>query len=373
MEIHVLDLENKRQIREFLELPFRIYAHIPQWVPPLEADARRMLDRRRNPFFRHGEAQFLLAREDGQVVGRLAVLENRKYNEFNREKTAFFYLFECENSPQAARGLFETAFEWARGRGLEKIAGPKGFSALDGLGLLVRGFEYRPAFGLPYNPPYYVDLIESLGFQPVGETVSGYLDETMQFPAKIHELAERVMQRRGLRVTRFKSRRELRQVVPYFRDLYNASLGGTEGTAPISEEEARTMAEQLIWFADPALVKLVMKDEQPVGFLLGYPDISRALQRTKGRLWPFGWLVMLWELWTTREINLNGAGMIEGYRGVGGTALLFSEMYKSVVEGGRYRYADLVQIGVENSAMQREMANFGIVFHKTHRMYERVL
>ncbi|MBV5331403.1 N-acetyltransferase, partial [bacterium] len=109
----------------------------------------------RFPFYRHSYASFFVARESTRVIGRLAVLDNRHYNEYNKESTAFFYLFECENNPEAATGLFSAAFEWARSRGLTKILGPKGFTPLDGFGLLVKGFEHRPAFGLPYNPAYY--------------------------------------------------------------------------------------------------------------------------------------------------------------------------------------------------------------------------
>ena len=122
------------------------------------------------------------------------------------------------------------------------------------------------------------------------------------------------------------------------------------------------MADQMLWFADPHLIKIVMKDEKPVGFLLAYPDISAALQKTKGRLFPFGWITILRELRTTDWININGAGMIEEYRGLGGTAILYSEMFKSVIENPRYRHAEVVQIGLENEKMQREMENFGWIF-----------
>jgi hypothetical protein len=114
-----------------------------------------------------------------------------------------------------------------------------------------------------------------------------------------------------------------------------------------------------------------MKGEQPVGFLLAYPDISAALQKTQGRLFPFGWITILRELRTTDWININGAGMIEEYRGSGGTAILYSELFKSVTENPRYRHAEVVQIGMENDKMQREMENFGVDFYKIHRMYQK--
>ncbi len=371
MNIVKIDHANRKQVRGFLSLPPRIYLDIPQWVPPLDGDERARLDQRRYPFYKHSAAAFFLAYEDGIPVGRLAVLDNRLYNEHNHEKTAFFYLFESMPDPEPARWLFELAFDWARGRGLDKILGPKGFTALDGLGLLVKGFERRPALGLPYNPAYYPGLIEAQGFEKADEIVSGYLGANIHFPERIHELAARIQERRGLRIARFRTRRELRAALSHLKTLYNGALEGTNGGTPITDEEIKSLADQMLWFADPRLIKIVMKDERPVGFLLAYPDISSALQKTKGRLFPFGWIAILRELRTTDWININGAGMIEEFRGLGGTAILYSEMFKSVVENPRYRHAEVVQIGTENDKMQREMENFGVDFYKIHRTYQR--
>jgi len=380
MNIIELDLNNKIHVDDFLRLPFSIYRDIPQWVPPLQMDERLRLNRKRLPFYKHSHASFFLAYQKNKPIGRLAVLDNSRYNEFNKTKTAFFYQFECENDLEAATALFNAGFDWARSRGLNKITGPKGFTPLDGFGLLVKGFEHRPAFGLPYNPAYYVDLIEAQGFAKVGESVSGYLSTDVQFPSRVHQLAERLAQRRGLCILRCNTRKDLRNLVTHLKDLYNNSLGDTEGTVPLTDEEVDTMADQLIWLADPKLVKLVMHVEDPlqgnnkaVGFLLAYPDISAALQKTRGRLFPFGWLTLLLELRRTDWININGAGLLPDYRGSGGTAILYSEMFKSVSDNPRYKHADVVQIGVENENMQREMENFGIDFYKMHRTYTKEL
>ncbi len=373
MEIIQVDLANRKQVRAFLDLPGRIYQNTPIWVPALEGDEHLRLNAKRYPFYRHSEAAFFLAIREDLPVGRLAVLNNPLYNESNLTKDAFFYLFECDLDQEAARGLFGAAFTWARERDLERMVGPKGFTALDGLGLLVKGFERRPALGQPYNPAYYVELIEGLGFTKTSEIVSGYLGEDIQFPERVHELAARIRERRGLKIARFRTRRELRGMLGHLKDLYNGALEGTSGGTPITDEEIQSLAGQLLWFADPRLIKIVMKGEKPVGFLLAYPDISAALQKTQGRLFPFGWIILLRELRRTDWININGAGMIKEYRGLGGTAILYSEMFKSVIENPRYRHAEVVQIGMENENMRREMENFGIDFHKTHRVYEKSL
>lgn len=372
--ISLIDVQttDRRRVKQFLEVPFRIYRDIPQWVPPLATDAARMLDRQRHPFYRHSDAAFFLVEKDGQLAGRIAVLDNSNYNAFNHERTAMFYLFESEDDSNVAAALFDGAFTWARARGLNKIIGPKGFTALDGMGMLVRGFEHRPAFGIAYNLPYYTRLVEGIGFTAQGEVVSGYMNPRTPFPPRIDELAALVKRRRGLEVVRFTSRRELRRIVPALRQLYNSALSGTTGNVPLSDDEVDMMADQLSWFADPRLIKVVMKGNELVGFVFAYPDISAAVQRAHGRMLPFGWAGMLIELRRTRWVNVNGAGITEKYRGLGGTALLFSELRQSVVECG-YQHADIVQIGVENEKMQREMRDLGIDFYKTHRLYQRPL
>ncbi len=373
MDVIQVDLRVRKQVQDFLSLPIRIYRDIPQWVPPFAGDERLRLDRQRYPFYKHSSAAFFLAYREKRPVGRLAVLDHRLYNEHNQQKTAFFYLFECEQDLEAAEKLFASASGWAKNRGLEKLTGPRGFTALDGLGMLVKGHELRPAFGLPYNPPYYVELIESLGFQRAGEIVSGYLSKACRFPERIHELAARIQARRGLHIARFRTRKELRNTLGKLKELYNGALAELDDAIPLTEGEIEFIASQMLWFADPKLIKIVMKGERPVGFLLAYPDISAALQKTKGRLFPFGWLSLLRELHRTDWININGAGMLAEFRGLGGTAILYSELFKSVVENPRYCHVEVVQIGLENDRMQRELENFGVDFYKVHRIYQRSL
>ena len=373
MKVIEIDANKRSQVKTFLDLPFQIYRQVPQWVPPLDFDARRMLDRRRHPFYKHSQVAFFLAmRDDGHSLGRIAVLDNRNYNEHNREQTAFFYLFECEHDQEAPQALFEAAFAWARRRGLNKMIGPKGFTTLDGMGLLVKGFEHRPALGIPYNRDYYPTMLEAAGFEKGSDVLSGYLDSQTQFPEKIHAIAELVQKRRGLHIARFRRRSDLKRLIPNLKELYNGSLDGTTGNAPITDDEVRLMADQILWFADPSLIKVVMKDDRMVGFLLAYPDISAAIQRHKGRLFPFGFLDALLELRRTTVLNINGAGMIEGYRGVGGTAILFSELYKSVLDRKPQRI-EVVQIGADNDRMLRELRDLGVNFHKAHRMYQRAI
>ncbi len=373
MPIVEINTQNSRQVKEFLDLPFKIYADCPQWVPPLEMDSRRMLNRRSHPFYQHSQAAFFLAKNDsGETLGRIAVLDNHHYNEYNHEKTAFFYLYECVDDLQTSQGLFNAVFNWAGQRGLNLIKGPKGFTSLDGMGLLIQGFEYMPAMSIPYNLAYYQKQVEESGFESDGDVVSGYLKPTYRLPEKVHLVAEKVQARLGLTVERFENRADLRAFVPRLKELYNESLPGTVGNTPLTDEEAKVMADQIIWFANPKLIKILKKGDRVVGFLFAYPDISAAIQRTKGRLFPFGWIDLLLELKRSQWIDINGAGIIEEYRGMGGTAILFSELEKTLLSG-TFTRADMVQIGVDNTKMQMEMTALGVDFCKMHRNYKRKL
>ena len=173
-----------------------------------------------------------------------------------------------------------------------------------------------------------------------------------------------------MRVVRFHNRRELLAIIPELQKLYNDSLQGTTGNIPLTQADLRSMADQLLWFADPRLIKIIRKDDELIGFLLAYPDISAAVQRCKGRLFPTGWLDLLLEMRRTRWVNINGAAVVEKYRGMGATALLFKALYDSVREGG-FEHADLVQIGTDNERMQLELRSLGIDFYKCHRMYQK--
>jgi hypothetical protein len=372
MRILQLDLDRREHINRFLRLPFRLYAGIPQWVPPLEMDARQMLDRRKHPFYQCSEAAFFLVEEGGLDLGRLAVSDNRPYNEYNHSSTAHFTLFECEKREDAGLALFEAGCDWARARGLAEMVGPKGMSLLDGMGLLVDGFEHRPAMGIPYNPPYYPALIEAAGFTTRNEIVSGKFDRTLSLPDKIRLAARAVQERRGFRVQRFRSRADLRAFVPRLKDLYNGALEGTSDTYPLSDAEVRVMADQILWFADPKLIKIIFKDDDIAGFVFAYPDISAAIQRTKGRLWPFGWADLLLELRRTKWLNINGAGILPKYRGMGATALLYSELSDSLIQSS-FEFCDVVQIGMENERMQNELRALNVIFHKMHRIYRKDL
>ncbi len=373
MQIHRVDLGNRRDVRRYIEFPFRLYHRHPLWVPPFVNEVRAQLDPSRHPFYAHSDAAFFLALEGEEVVGRVAVLDNTRYNEYHDERTAFFYHFDAVDDRAVSRGLFDAAFDWARRRGLERMWGPKGFAAGDGQGLLVEGFEHRPALGIAYNYPYYDELMRDAGFEKQLDFISAYLDREISLPPRFLEVAEKVKQRRGFRTVSFRNKAELRAMIPRVAALYNDSFVEVQGFVPITEEEARVFADRVIAVADPTLIKVLMKEDEVVGFVLAYPDISAAIQRCRGRVWPTGWYHLMQEFRRTEWLNFNGVGIVEPYRGLGGNALLYAEMYHTLIGRTQYQYADLVQVQETNARMIQELEGLGVRPYKRHRVYWRSL
>jgi len=374
LSIEQIDTRSQAQVRRFVDLPYRLYKDHPQWVPPLLGDVRLMLNRERHPFYEHSDADFFVAVRDGRDVGRVAALENRRYNDYHGKRQAQFYLFDCEEDPEAATALFERVFEWARERGLDHVVGPKGFSALDGYGLLVEGFERRQMMTMMnYNYPYYPRLVEAVGFQKEVDFVSCYVNaDTFRLPERVHRIAERIQRRGTLTVQRFTSKRELKRWAGRIGQTYNEAFTQNWEYYPLTEREIAFLVDNLTLVANPRLIKIITHAEQVVGFLFGCPDVSAALQRARGHLFPLGIVHLLREMRRTRWIALNGAGILPEYQGRGGNALLYSEMEKTVRDFD-FQHADLTQIAESAVQMRHDLENIGAEPYKNHRVYRRDL
>ena len=205
LTIEQVDTKSKSQVDRFVRLPFRLYKNHPQWVPPLLMDSKMYLNKDKHPFYEHSEADFFIAKQDGRDVGRIAALNNRRFNQYHGAKQCQFYFFDCEEDLAIVKSLFERVFDWAHQRGLDQIVGPKGFGPLDGYGLLVEGYEHRQMMNMMnYNYPYYPKLVETLGFEKEVDFVSCYLNgNEFKLPQRIHSIAERVQNRGTLTVHRF--------------------------------------------------------------------------------------------------------------------------------------------------------------------------
>jgi GNAT superfamily N-acetyltransferase len=374
LTVEQVNLQSKHSVRRFVDIPYRLYQNHPQWVPPLRTDVELMLNEHKHPFYEHSDAGFFIAVRDGRDVGRIAALVNTRFNAYHQTRQAQFYLFECEEDQEAASALFEQAFAWARARGLNKLIGPKGFGALDGYGLLVEGFEHRQMMTMMnYNYPYYPRLLESLGFHKEVDFISCYLGaEAFNLPDRVHSIADRVQRRGTLQVKYFKDKQELRDWADRIGQAYNAAFVNNWEYSPLTEREIKFILDNLLVIADPKLIKIIIHEDQVVGFLFGFHDVSAGLQRARGHLFPFGLLHILWGLRRTKWVALNGAGILPEFQGRGGNALLYAEMERTVKDFG-FEHADLTQVADTAVQMRSDLVNLGGKLYKTHRVYVRDL
>ena len=374
LQIRKIETENKKDVRRFIELPFALYKGHPLWVPPIRMDIKTRLDREKHPFHEHSDVDFFLAERNGEVLGRIAVIENKPYNEYHGKHQAQFYFFECVEDLDVARGLFDIAYDWARERNLNQIVGPKGLGPLDGYGMLVEGYEFRPAMTMMnYNPPYYPAFMNALGFQKEVDFVSCYLSaEKFKLQERVHRIAERAAKRSGLSVKRFQNKRELLSWAPCIGKTYNETFVENWEYYPLTEREIDFVVKEILTFADPKLIKIIVHGDSVVGFLFAFPDVSAAIQRNHGRFLPFGIIDLLIESKRTKWVALNGAGVLPEFHGRGGNALLYSEIEKTIHEYG-YRHADLTQVAESAVQMRRDLENVGGVAYKNHRVFIRNL
>ena len=368
MHVRKLDTTRREERARFVDFAFDLYRDAPLWVPPLRGAALKILDATKHPFYEHSIADFFLAEEDGRVLGRVAMLENRHYNNYHKSKASFFGYFETVENIEVARALLHTAKEWTAARGLDTIIGPRGVIGIDG-SVLVDGFEHRPAIGIPWNYPYYDDYIRDSGFEKDTDYLSGYARGDIVLPPRLYEIAARVKAKRGFWIKTFKSRAEIREWIPRALEIHRLAMSTLHTYYPPTEAETQEVIGSLLAIADPSLIKLVMKGDDIAGFILAYHDVSAGIQKAKGRLFPFGWAYILLDRRRTKWCNVNGLGLLPQYRGLGANAMLYTELRDTINAHG-FKHIDTVQANEANFNSTSDHETLGIQWYKRHRHYK---
>jgi len=370
--IKQVNTHSKKEVNEFVMFPFKIYENVKEWVPPIISDIKLMLNENKHPFYEHSEAEFFTARDNEEMVGRIACLENKKYNQYHDKKQASFYLFECINDQSVAEALFGRAFDWAHSRGLDVLIGPKGLATFDGYGFLVEGYDKRQMMTMMnYNLPNYPKFVEALGFTKVVDWVSSYINiPDFNMPERAKIVAKRVEERGKFKVLRFSSKRELRKWSWKIGQAYNNSFVNNWEYYPLSDNEIKFVMDNIMVVAVPDLLKVITYNDEVVGFLFAFPDISAALQKHQGRLSPLALVSYLRELKKTNWISFNGVGVLPEYHGRGGNVLMFSEIYKTA-HAANFLHGELTQIAETATQMRKDLENLGVTPYKNHRIYSK--
>lgn len=375
IKIEKVDLKNKRQVRQFIQIPFNMYRNCEQWVPPILIDAYAQLNPEKHPFYEHSEVEFFLAYKEGMPVGRIAAIENRHFNEFHHSHEADFYFFDSIDDQDVADALLNTVEDWARKRGLSSVVGPKGMGPLDGYGIQIYGFEHRQTMNmLNYNFPYYQCLVETHGYSKEVDFVSCYLPaDQFKIPERVAHIAERALERGELSVKPFKNKKEMLAWAPKIGEAYNRSFVKNWEYFPFTPREIDFVVDSIMTVADHRLIKIITHKEEVVGFLFAFPDISAAMKRAKGKLLPFGLIDMIIEMRRTKTVAVNGIGILPKYQGHGGNAILYSEMGKTLLGFNQFTHVEMSQVAETTEQMRADLKNLNGVEYKNHRVYRRNL
>ncbi len=285
-----------RQDRDhFLSLPYSLYADDPAWVPPLFSLLRDRLPPRKNPYFRHAEVACFVAERGGRVVGRISTQVCQLVQKYHGQGTGHYGLFECENHSATALALFDEAEGWLKQRGMTRMLGPFDLSINDEVGMLVEGFQSRPFVMMGHHRDYYAALLNDAGFDKAIDLYAYLLDISIPYTGRIQRIVQRASQdaRIAIRAVAKKDQdRELRQALELFKDGWSDNWG----FVPPTDVEVEHLIRQLRPLLDRGLVTMAEVDDEVAGFMIALPNLNEFIADLNGRLFPTGWLRLLWRL-----------------------------------------------------------------------------
>ncbi len=374
MPIEIRPVETGRDLKRFVEFPFSLYRHNPYWVPPLLMDEYHTLRRGKNPAFEYCHAKYWMAWRDGRPAGRIAGIVNRRYIKIWGNKYARFGWVDFVDDPEVARALFGAVEAWAREQGMEGVHGPLGFTDMDHEGMLVDGFGELGTLAAIYNHPYYPKIVESLGYAKDVD----WVEFEVRVPERIPEKAERVerivMQKTGVRVLEAKRAKDM---LPYAHEMFevlNSAFAGIYAFVPLDEKQINMYIKQYFSFIMPDYTKILLDANGRVaGFVIGMPSLSRALQRARGRLLPFGFVHLLRAVSRrNKQIDLYLGAVRPDLQGKGADALLMTEMARSAIRNGIVTAETNIELE-ENVRVQSHWKYFESRQHKRRRCYIKKL
>jgi len=368
--VTVFPASTTRQRRLFLELPWRLCRADPNWVPPLRGEQKALVGYKRHPFYERNEVETFLAVRGKEVCGRIAAIHNRVHNEQHGERRGFVGFFESVDDQEVASALFEAARAWLAERGLEGLRGPVNPSLHYTVGLLVDGFDSPPTFMMTYNPPYYPRLFERHGFQKSQDLYAyyGHVDMLPSSSAKLGPIADQIIERYGIK-TRTLDASRFREDVETFLHVYNKSLVGTWGFAPMSDAEVKRTAAGLRHLIVPEMAAAAEIDGKVVGVVFCLPDYNPVIRAIDGRLFPFGFLRLLRAKRRIKRVRLLAANVVPEYQLLGVGLVLLRALVPQALELG-YREVEYSWVLESNRLSRGSLEKGGARRIKTYRVYD---
>jgi hypothetical protein len=376
MTLTIKPVETKQELRSFIHFPWIVNKGDPNWVPPLINDRFGKLDVEKNPFWQSAERQLWLALKDGEPVGTIAAINDIRREQKLRDGIGGFGFFDCINDIEVTRGLISTAGKWLSDRKFHLMRGPNNPSGSDECGILVEGFDTRPAILEAHNPPYYASLLEQSGMRKNQDVVARLIHRREDatelkdvLPEKLIRVAELVKKRPDLTL-RPVNLKAWDHDVRIACDIYNQALGTLPEYIPMSQDEFRNFANSFKSLVSPDLVKLAEVNGKPVGFGLALPDINQALQHVNGRLNLLGLMKFLWFRRKLDRASFKILVMIPQFIGSGIETALVVEVAQALFNK-KFKEVDMSLTGDENEKSNRYQDNLGMKIYRRYRFYEK--
>lgn len=375
--VEIRPVRTRRELKRFVKVPFHLHRDHPQWVPPLILDRMQFLDRKKNPWFEHGEAEYFIAERDGEPVGRITAQVDERWDEAQGGSDAMFGFFETVDDADVAGALLDAAGQWAAARGRTRVLGPMDFTTNDEVGILIEGFELRPYILENWHPPYYRTLLEEHGFGKamdllMWELELGSLKQGESFDPSIHAAAEKALREEGVTIRNIDKgnlAREMRLFTPVYTDAWSDNWGFVSPTDAEVEFHAKTLKQVL----DEEWAFIAEKDGEAIGAAITLPDINQVLAGMGGRLLPFGWLRFLLGKRRIDRVRVLALGVKHEYHHTGVAAGLYLEHLRMAHEPGPVEGGEMGWILETNKPMNRAMEGMGGTVVKKYRIYEKAL
>ncbi|MFV8336590.1 GTP cyclohydrolase [Flavobacterium sp. RSP29] len=362
--ITIKEATTKSELTNYIKFPFSLYKDNKYWVPPIIADELETFDKTKNPAFENAEAYFYIAYQNNEIVGRIAAIINWSEVNDQQKKKVRFGWFDVIDDIEVTKALLGKVYELGRKNNLEHVEGPMGFSNLDKVGVLTEGFDEIGTMITWYNHPYYARHFEQLGYHVEKE----YLESKFPFenvkPEFFEKANDLVKRRYQLSPLNFKTTKEVMPLVDKMFDLFNESYASLSSFVAISDVQKEYFKKKYISFISPEFIKFVEdKDHNIVAFSIVMPSFSEALQKSKGKLFPFGFLHLLKAKNQSKDMIFYLIGVHPDYQNKAVTAIIFNEYYHTFKEKGVVNCFRTPELA-DNLAIHNLWKHFNPVVHK---------
>lgn len=369
-DLIISTVQSKKDLMDFIKLPWKIYKNDPYWVPPLIMDRKKILSKDKNPFFKHAEAEYFLAKRNNEVVGRISAIKNGLHNKEHNDKVGFFGFFECENIQDTANKLFDSAKDWLKTKNLSPMRGPANPSSNDEYGLLVDGFEDSPRLLMTYNPKYYIELIDNYGFKKAKDLYAYKLENKKVISSeKLERVQEIAKKRSGIKVRQL-DMKNFKRELENFKDVYNKTWEPNWGFVPMTDEEIDAMAKDLKPLVEPSLVLFGEINNKIVGFALVMLDYNEIFKRMNGKLFPFGFIKLMTQKKKIKWSRIIVLGVLPEYQRKGLDAVFYWEIVNRAHDIG-IDLGEASWVLEDNEMMKRGAEVMNGELYKTYRIYEK--